>query len=254
VKQKAEKLMSEGNALVIGASGGIGQTLVKQLYESGKYEHVYAVSRSLPKSPIEGVHYYSLDSENEILVAEYCLQLKHAGGQFSLVVCCIGALHATGANNQQISPEKRLEDIQKEQLSFYFTTNTILPAIWLRNVEQLLKGSKPSKLVFFSARVGSISENRLGGWYGYRASKSALNMLIKCAQIECQRRAKNISLISYHPGTVETELSKPFQSKVPKGKLFTTEFTVTQLLKIIPDLSAENGPHYIDWQGSVIPW
>ena len=108
--------------------------------------------------------------------------------------------------------------------------------------------------MFFSARVGSISDNSLGGWYGYRASKSALNMLIKCAQIECQRRAKNITLISYHPGTVETELSKPFQSKVPTGKLFSTDFTATQLLQIIPNLTPENGPHYIDWQGNVIPW
>ena len=188
------------------------------------------------------------------MVAQYCQQLKQVGGQFSLVVCCIGALHATGADDQKIMPEKRLEDIQIDQLSFYFNTNTILPAIWLKHVEPLLKGSEPSKLVFFSARVGSISDNNLGGWYGYRASKSALNMVIKCAQIECQRRAKNISIISYHPGTVETELSKPFQSKVPTGKLFTTDFTVTQLLNIIPNLTPENGPHYIDWQGSVIPW
>ena len=246
--------MFKGNALVIGASGGIAKTLVKKLHESGEYEHVYAVSRSLPASPIEGVQYHTLDSENDNLVAQYCQQLKQVGGQFSLVVCCIGALHATDADDQKIMPEKRLEDIQIDQLSFYFNTNTILPAIWLKHVEPLLKGSEPSKLVFFSARVGSISDNNLGGWYGYRASKSALNMVIKCAQIECQRRAKNISIISYHPGTVETELSKPFQSKVPTGKLFTTDFTVTQLLNIIPNLTPENGPHYIDWQGSVIPW
>jgi len=246
--------MFKGNALVIGASGGIGKTLVKQLHESGVYEHVHAVSRFLPASPIDGVQYHALDSESENLVAQYCQQLKQTGGQFSLVVCCIGALHATDDNNQQIMPEKRLEDIHKDQLSFYFTTNAILPAIWLKHVEPLLKGAEPAKLVFFSARVGSISDNNLGGWYGYRASKSALNMLIKCAQIECQRRAKNICLISYHPGTVETQLSKPFQSNVPKGKLFSTDFTVTQLLKIIPNLTPENGPHYIDWQGNVIPW
>lgn len=246
--------MFKGNALVIGANGGIGKTLVEKLYGSAEYEHVHAVSRSMPASPVEGVQYHILDSENENLVAQYCQQLKQAGGQFSLVVCCIGALHGTGTENQKITPEKRLEDIQQDRLNFYFTTNTILPAIWLKHVESLLKGSQPSKLVFFSARVGSISENSLGGWYGYRASKSALNMIIKCAHIECQRRAKNISLISYHPGTVETDLSKPFQSKVPKGKLFTTDFTVTQLLKIIPSLTAEGGPHYVDWQGSVIPW
>jgi NAD(P)-dependent dehydrogenase (short-subunit alcohol dehydrogenase family) len=246
--------MFKGNALVIGASGGIGKTLVKKLHETGEYEQVYAVSRTLPTTPITGVQYDALDAEYEHLVAQYCQQLQQAGAQFSLVVCCIGALHAIGVDSQKIMPEKRLEDIHKEQLSFYFTTNSILPAIWLKHVEPLLKGAEPSKLVFFSARVGSISDNNLGGWYGYRASKSALNMIIKCAQIECQRRAKNISIISYHPGTVATELSRPFQSNVPKEKLFTTDFTVSQLLKIIPSLTAENGPHYIDWQGVVIPW
>jgi len=246
--------MFKGNALVIGASGGIGKTLVQQLHESRKYQQVYAVSRTLPASKIEGVKYHTLDSENENSIAQYCQELKQEGSQFSLVVCCIGALHASGADNQKVMPEKRLEDINQDQLSFYFATNVILPALWLKHVEALLKGAEPAKLVFFSARVGSISDNHLGGWYGYRASKAALNMIIKCAQIECQRRAKNIGLISYHPGTVDTELSKPFQANVPEGKLFTADFTVTQLLNIIPDLTAENGPHYIDWQGSVIPW
>tara|TARA_R110002153_G_scaffold27084_5_gene84315 strand:+ start:50097 stop:50861 length:765 start_codon:yes stop_codon:yes gene_type:complete len=254
VKQKVKKLMFKGNVLVIGASGGIGKTLIKQLHESGKYAQVYAVSRTLPDSKMDGVEYHTVDSENENSIAQYCQELKQNGGQFSLVVCCIGALHASGADNQKIMPEKRLEDINQDQLSFYFTTNVILPALWLKHVEALLKGAEPAKLVFFSARVGSISDNQLGGWYGYRSSKAALNMLIKSAQIECQRRAKNICLISYHPGTVDTELSKPFQSNVPKRKLFTTDFTVTQLLKIIPNLTAENGPHYVDWQGSVIPW
>jgi NAD(P)-dependent dehydrogenase (short-subunit alcohol dehydrogenase family) len=109
-------------------------------------------------------------------------------------------------------------------------------------------------LVFFSARVGSINDNLLGGWYGYRASKAALNMLLKSAQVECQRRAKNISLVSYHPGTVDTELSRPFQANVPKDKLFSSEFTVSQLLQFVTNLLAEDGPHYIDWQGKTIPW
>ncbi|WP_339720855.1 SDR family NAD(P)-dependent oxidoreductase [uncultured Paraglaciecola sp.] len=250
--------MFKGNALVIGASGGIGQTLVKQLYQSEKYQAVYAVSRTLPLAPIEGVYYHTLDSDNENLIAEYCQKLKGSSIQFSLVLCCIGVLQSTGQgtghDNKKTMPEKRLEDLQQQQLSYYFTVNSILPALWLKHVEALLKGSQPSTLVFFSARVGSISDNHLGGWYGYRASKAALNMLIKCAQIECQRRAKNICMVSYHPGTVATELSKPFQSKVPEGKLFTADFTVSQLLKIIPNLSPENGPHYIDWQGSEIPW
>ncbi|MBU3005120.1 SDR family NAD(P)-dependent oxidoreductase [Paraglaciecola arctica] len=246
--------MFKGNALVIGASGGIGKTLVKQLIESGCYENVYGVSRTFPEGPVKGVNYHTLDSENETLVSEYCQQLKDSGIQFTLVVCCIGALQTIGPNNLKVKPEKRLEDIQSQQLNYYFTVNSILPALWLKHVEALLKGAQPSTLVFFSARVASIEDNQLGGWYGYRASKAALNMLIKCAQIECQRRAKNICLVSYHPGTVATNLSQPFQSNVPEGKLFTADFTVTQLLRIIPSLSPENGPHYIDWQGRDIPW
>jgi NAD(P)-dependent dehydrogenase (short-subunit alcohol dehydrogenase family) len=245
--------MFKGRALIVGASGGIGQELVRQLCESENYSEVHAVSRVIPADIIPRAKYYSIDSANEQQVAEYCEQLKLSGGQFSLVVCCIGALHHN-PHGQQVFPEKRLEDINQTNLSFYFATNTIMPAIWLKNTEQLLKGPQPAKLVFFSARVGSITDNNLGGWYGYRASKSALNMLIKCAQVECQRRAKNISLISYHPGTVDTELSKPFQGNVVKDKLFSAEFTVKQLLSLTPNLNPEDGPHYIDWQGLTIPW
>lgn len=246
--------MFKGNTLVIGASGGIGETLVKRLQESAEYTCVYAVSRAIPASQVEGVKYDAIDSENENQIAKYCQQLKQTGCQFSLVVCCIGALHGADSDNQIIMPEKRLEDINQANLNFYFTINTIIPAIWLKQVEKLLKGQQPAKLVFFSARVGSITDNQLGGWYGYRASKSALNMLIKSAQIECKRRAKNICMVSYHPGTVDTELSKPFQANVPQDKLFSSEFTVNKLLEHLPKLTPDEGPHYIDWQGKTIPW
>jgi NAD(P)-dependent dehydrogenase (short-subunit alcohol dehydrogenase family) len=245
--------MGKYRALVIGSSGGIAKELVRQLYNSGIYHQVHAVSRSTPTSVISGVEYHQLESEDESQVAAYCQQLKQTGEQFSLVVCCIGSLHGKDGS-QSIMPEKRLEDINQANLNFYFTTNTIIPAIWLKHVEKLLKGEQPAKLVFLSARVASITDNQLGGWYGYRASKSALNMLIKSAQIECKRRAKNICLVSYHPGTVDTELSKPFQANVPQGKLFSSEFTINKLLEHIPALTPEEGPHYIDWQGKAIPW
>lgn len=246
--------MFKGAALVIGASGGIGQECVKQLRGSDRYSKVYGVSRSEPAHPLEGVDYKVVQSEDENEVAALCKEFASDDLQFTLVICCIGALHGTSKQDMTVMPEKRLEDINTNNLNFYFQTNTILPAIWLKNLEPLMKGKEPASLVFFSARVGSISDNRLGGWYGYRASKAALNMLLKSAQVECQRRAKNISLISYHPGTVDTELSAPFQGNVPKDKLFTSEFTVSQLLQLIPPLLAENGPHYIDWQGKTIPW
>jgi len=246
--------MLKSAALVIGASGGIGEECVKQLLNSGHYSQVYAVSRSSTDNPLRGVEYRVVQSEDETQVGELCNELKAQNLHFSTVICCIGALHGTNQYNQSIMPEKRLEDINPENLNFYFQTNTILPAIWLKHLVPIMKGSEPAKLVFFSARVGSINDNLLGGWYGYRASKSALNMLLKSAQVECQRRAKNISLVSYHPGTVDTELSRPFQANVPNDKLFSREFTVSQLLQFVTNLLAEDGPHYIDWQGKTIPW
>jgi NAD(P)-dependent dehydrogenase (short-subunit alcohol dehydrogenase family) len=246
--------MTKANALVIGASGDIGQELVRQLVGSGQYQQVHAVSRTAPKKPLTGVVYAQLQSDDEQAIALYCQRLKSSQEQFALVVCCIGSLHGQTKNQQSIMPEKRIEDLNLGNLSHYFTTNTIIPALWLKNVEPLLKGEMPAKLVFFSARVASITDNQLGGWYGYRASKAGLNMLIKCAQIEFHRRAKNVCLISYHPGTVDTSLSKPFQSNVPKDKLFTVDFTVSQLLYHMAMTQAQQGPYYMDWQGQSIAW
>jgi NAD(P)-dependent dehydrogenase (short-subunit alcohol dehydrogenase family) len=254
VKLNPTKAKNNLRALVIGASGGIGQALVEYLANSGDYQQIFAVSRTPAKSPIEGVQYHRLESDDESAVTKYCQTLYSKSEQFTLVVCCIGSLHGKNVQGGAVMPEKRIEDINSNNLSFYFTTNTILPAIWLKHVEFLLKGVLPAKLVFLSARVGSITDNKLGGWYGYRASKSALNMLIKSAQIEFSRRAKNITLVSYHPGTVKTKLSEPFRNNVPEGKLFEAEFTVSQMLSHIQFLDPENGPYYIDWQGKVIPW
>ena len=246
--------MNYGNALVIGSNGGIGQQIVKQLCKSGKFSSIHAVSRTSSRSSVEGVQYQILDSTNEHAVRDYCLSLQQSSTQFTRIFCCVGVLHGKTNRDEEIQPEKRLEDISANKLMSYFAANTIVPAIWLKYAHPLFKGDIAAKFVFLSARVGSISDNKLGGWYGYRASKAALNMLIKTAQIEYQRRAKNVSLVSYHPGTVDTALSKPFQANVPTSKLFTPEFTVNQLLSLLGNLEAGVEAHYIDWQGNKIPW
>lgn len=241
-------------ALVIGASGSIGDAIVKQLTLSTNYGEVIAVSRQLPTSPIKGANYHLVDSDNEGAIADFCLRVRQKNIPFSLIICCVGALHGTLDTGQQIRPEKRLEDMSAENLEFYFHLNTVIPALWLKHVEPLLKGNHPATLVFLSARVGSISDNKLGGWYGYRAAKAALNMLIKTAQIEFQRRAKNVCLVSYHPGTVDSKLSKPFQHNVKPEKLFTADFTAQQLLAQLDNFSAADGPYFIDWNTKLIPW
>ena len=106
----------------------------------------------------------------------------------------------------------------------------------------------------FSARVGSIEDNRLGGWYSYRASKAALNMMLKSTAIEFARRSKNIKLIAFHPGTTDTTLSEPFQKNVPVGKLFQPSFVAQQLLSILEDVSVDGRASFLDWKGNDIDW
>jgi NAD(P)-dependent dehydrogenase (short-subunit alcohol dehydrogenase family) len=126
--------------------------------------------------------------------------------------------------------------------------------LWIQQLVPILSSKKTTKIVVFNARVGSISENQLGGWYSYRTSKAALNMLLKTLAIELARRSPNIKLISFHPGTTDTPLSKPYQKNVPIKKLFTSNFVAHQLLNIIEDIEVDGKTSYIDWQGKTINW
>lgn len=241
--------MSE-HILIIGANGGIAKALVSQL--CGEPQNVvYTVSRSA----FEGIHatqqHTQLDSNNESEVQEYVKHLHAQGIKLSKVICTSGVLHTSG--DKTLKPEKRLEDISAEQLAEYFRVNTVIPALWLKHLIKIINKERAT-IIFFSARVGSISENELGGWYGYRASKAALNMIVKTASVEYKRRAPNTVLGCYHPGTVDTDLSKPFQSNVKPGKLFTSQFSAEQLLKHINKFKPENSPYYFDWEGKNITY
>lgn len=246
--------MTINNALVVGGNGGIGKALLKVLSDTKQYTQVHAVVRTMPEYIIDNVIYHVIGEHTEQSIEVLCVDLSEVSGQFTLAVCALGVLHQSSNQNVRLFPEKRMEDIRQQQLAEYFQVNSIIPALWLKHLEPLLKGLAPAKLVFLSARVGSITDNKLGGWYGYRASKAALNMLVKTAQVELQRRAKNIGLVCYHPGTVDSELSKPFQKNVPTGKLFSAQFSAQCLLQYLPRLHTEQSPHYIDWQGKPIPW
>jgi NAD(P)-dependent dehydrogenase (short-subunit alcohol dehydrogenase family) len=239
------------NALVVGASGGIATKLVEMLIDSGNYTTVYTVSRSELQTLHPQQQHEAFDTADENAVSEYLTKLRQAGVSLDYVVCATGVLHTSG--QMTLKPEKRLEDMNTQQFAEYFRVNSVLPAIWLQKLVKAISKAGAT-IVFFSARVGSISDNSLGGWYGYRASKAALNMLVKTAAIEYKRRMPNTVLVCYHPGTVDTSLSKPFQANVKPGKLFTTEFTCESLLSVTSNLSAEQSPYYLDWAGQKIPW
>jgi short-subunit dehydrogenase len=147
-------------------------------------------------------------------------------------------------------PEKRLDDLNAEQLSELFKINTIGPALTIRYFSKLLD-PKNSIMVNLSAKVGSIEDNRLGGWYSYRASKAALNMLIKTASIELTRTKPNVALIAMHPGTVNSGLSKPFRGE-QIGR--PPEDAVADMFRVIKNLQAEDSGAFITYSGEKLPW
>lgn len=239
-------------AIVVGASSSIAQCVVEQLLSDRVVEQVAAISRN-PNSHLQekfgsNLQWVCCDYSEES-IKEVCVNLRSPENNFSHVFICNGLLHT-----EQIAPEKRLEDINTEKLQLVFHANTIVPMLWLANLAPLLRSKIHCTVAVFSARVGSIEDNRSGGWYAYRASKSALNMLTKTASIELRRRAPNVKLLAFHPGTTDTQLSKPFQANVPEGKLFTPKFVASSLIGIIENLDRESGAEFLDWEGKPITW
>ncbi len=239
-------------AIVIGASSSIARSVIEQLLGERVVSHVTAISRGLNpelQSKFESrLDWISCDySEDSIKTV--CADLVSGDKDFSHVFICNGVLHA-----KQIAPEKRLEDITAGKLQAVMQANAIVPMLWLANLLPALRGRRDCSVAVFSARVGSIADNKLGGWYAYRASKAALNMLLKTAGIEYQRRAGNVKIIAFHPGTTDTLLSRPFQSSVPDGKLFTPAFVADSLLRIMETLDRDRGVEFLDWAGKPVDW
>ncbi|MDM3869960.1 SDR family NAD(P)-dependent oxidoreductase [Porticoccus sp. W117] len=236
-----------GASLVIGASSGIAQAVISQLLTDDPAATVYRVSRSPNVSQDKNVHSISCDY-SEAQIESAIEQLKHSPS-ITQVFICNGVLHSDAH-----MPEKRLEDISGSHFLQAINSNTLIPLLWLKHLLPLLNQDDPCTVTLFSARVGSIGDNRLGGWYSYRASKAALNMAVKTAAVEYARRAKQVKLILFHPGTTDTPLSKPFQTNVPGGKLFSPQFVAQQLLSIVDHLEPDGQLSYLDWQGKTIPW
>lgn len=238
--------------LIIGANSGIAKSLALKTVQN-ENSHLIVVSRDVSfyqqanfsKATVINIKNYD---EQEISSTVNFIQ-KLNPENIAQVFMCHGVLH-----NKEAQPEKRLEDFSPEAFLQIIHANTITPMLWLKHLTPVLTNKNSCKVVIFTARVGSISDNKLGGWYSYRASKASMNMLIKSAAVELARRAKNIKLISFHPGTTDTELSKPFQKNVPKDKLFTCEFVANQLLTIVENTTIGGEASFLDWQGKNIPW
>lgn len=194
-----------------------------------------------------GVHRNSefpIDYQNPESI-ESCAQALSKDGPFQLIINTIGVLHSTSW-----SPEKRLDDLKADQLIDLMKVNAIGPALTIKHFTKLLDPAH-SILATISAKVGSIEDNRLGGWYSYRASKAALNMLIKTAAIELTRSKPNVALIALHPGTVDSRLSKPFGSNANKR---AASDAAQDLLAVIQNIEKADTGSFLSYTGEKLPW
>ncbi|MFT4627034.1 MAG: NAD(P)-dependent dehydrogenase (short-subunit alcohol dehydrogenase family) [Myxococcota bacterium] len=236
--------------VVQGASRGLGRAFVDLCLARG--DRVVATCRDpgrteLPAHPNLSVH--ALDVTDEATVAAAAAAVRNEVARVDLLLNVAGILAAPGR-----SPEKRLEHVDPAHLHAVFAVNAVGPLLVTRHFLPLLKHDRPAVVANLSARVGSIGDNHLGGWYGYRASKAAQNQLSKTLAVELSRRAKNVCVVALHPGTVDTDLSRPFHRNVPAHKLFGRERAARQLLAVIDGLTTADSGAFLAWDGSPIPW
>lgn len=249
---------TQQNILIVGASRGIGFGFVKTLLEQKKNIKIYATYRNkenaedLFKLQLEyssSLNLLELDVTEEEQINNFAKQLKKEISDIHLLVNCVGFLQ-----KDNIKPEKSLRHIDSKNLLTYFQINSIATVLLAKYLLPFFRHSEPSIFAAVSAKVGSIGDNYLGGWYGYRASKTALNMFLKNISIEYKRTCPHTVVVALHPGTTDTDLSKPFQKNVPPEKLFSVERTVNQLLKIIDNLTENDTGQFFSWDGSRLPW
>jgi len=232
---------------VIGASGGIGAALLAALLDEQRVTAVHALCRRPPALVAPGLHWTTLDLGDESSIAA-AAQIVGGDGPLDLVIVATGVLHDALAR-----PEKRWEQLSAEALAHLFAVNAIGPALCARHFLPLLRTDAKAVFAALSARVGSIADNRAGGWYGYRASKAALNQLLKTFALELARRRPRAVCIGLHPGTVDTPLSQPFQQRVPSDRLFSPERSAACLLEVIDRATPADSGQVFAWDGAPVP-
>ncbi len=221
-----------GRALVFGASGGIGQAFSRFLKDKLGSENVVNVSRS-----IDG---FEISDEEKILKFSESIE-----GSFNLIINATGVLQTT-----EEGPEKTINVVKQKSMIDMMTINAIGPALLLKNFSKKLDKTKFSVFVNLSARVGSITDNRLGGWISYRSSKAALNQIIKTSSIEINRRNKNAICVGLHPGTVKTRFTEKFQNTT---ETISPDESVEMMMKVVENLSVDDNGYCFAYDGKVIP-
>lgn len=240
---------------LVGGSGGIGASIVEALAARDDIERIHATYYQSPAAGSIGsvlssgsgteVCWTRLNASIDSEVAQWINDIDRA----DWLINCAGMLHTL-----QHGPEKTITAFEAEHFEQSMAINCLPTLLLGKYARKLLKESPAGVFATISARVGSITDNGLGGWYSYRASKAALNMALKCLSIEWARSAKNVRVAALHPGTTDSLLSKPFQANVPAGKLFTPAKTAGLLIDQIEKLHNHESGRFIAYDGEEIPW
>lgn len=247
--------MAMKTVAIVGGRSGIGAAMIEQLLAREDTGPIHATCRGPVPDRASGTDHSSdlsgrirwtrLDATDESAVGAWVQTL----GSVDWLINCVGMLH-----DEAGQPEKSIRNFDPVHFQHSMQVNCLPTLLLGKYALPVLRQSPAAVFATISARVGSISDNALGGWYSYRSSKAALNMSLKCLAIEWARSARNIRVVALHPGTTDTALSVPFQRNVPEGKLFPAEKTARLLLEQIEQLHDKPSGRFIAYDGEEIPW
>ena len=243
--------------LIAGVSGAIGHALAEHYLNRDKTTRVIGLCRTphavqFDSSVSHRVHTLAWDATDEAgldAVAESLSEVLPAEQGLDAVIYAAGLLHS-----KDMAPEKRLEDLRSDCLARAYAVNATGYALLVKTVAPWLRHKRFKPVVAISAKVGSIEDNGFGGWYAYRSSKAALNMLVRNFAIELPRKHGPLACIALHPGTTLSPLSEPFSKSLAQLKVHEPEETAANLVAVIDDLTDDQNGHFLSWDGSSIPW
>ncbi len=234
---------------VFGASGGIGGALLELVENDERVGEVFAYSRTPQSVRTDRANVSPVDFLDESSIVAAATEMSRYGPA-DLVLVATGFLH----DGDRLRPEKSMRELDPEAFIEVLHVNAVGPALIGKHFLPLMRPGRRSVFAALSARVGSISDNRLGGWTSYRASKAALNMLLRTFAIEHARRFPESVVVALHPGTVATRLSEPFTRRVPEPRLFSAEKSARNLLTVVNGLSPDDTGGFFAWDGSAIDY
>jgi NAD(P)-dependent dehydrogenase (short-subunit alcohol dehydrogenase family) len=236
------------HCIIVGASSKLAQAVIDILLNDSPNYRIHAISQNPETNSHQYLSWHQCNYQ-ESSIQNTCKGILNRHKDVSSIMIFNGQLHWG-----ELLPEKRIQDLNSEYFQKIFTANTLIPMLFLKHLIPNISQTHECKIIVTSARVGSIQDNKLGGWYSYRSSKAALNMMMKNLAIETARKTQTIKLVLYHPGTTNTPLSEPFQKSVPKSKLFSTAQSAQYLLAVLNAQKFDGELSFVDWCGHTVEW